>query len=181
MAKVWFGHDSGGYEQVSVPYASENVAVHQLLAVADGADPEKVWSDGEYVTHHDKPIPWLNVPDNVEVVSKAEHNRIHKPRERLNEEICEQIRKEKQSMTFQELSEKYGACKSAIAKHVYGDCSHKETPAIDKKKGPRDGDWRDKDVFKKLYVEQDMTLTEVADELGCSQATASNWKIKHGL
>lgn len=181
MVELWFGHDSDGYEQVSLPYESETVSIHQLVAIADGADAHKVWSDGEYVTHHEIEIPWLNTPDNIEVVSKGEHNRIHKPREVVNESDCQDIRDTINQTTLSNLSEEYGVSKSAIAKHVYGNCDHCSEPAVEKKKGPRNGDWRDKETFRELYIEQGKTLTEIASELGCSQATASNWKRRHDL
>ena len=181
MSKIRFGTNDEGYEELSVLYENEKVAVHQLLAVANGEDPYEVWSNGEYVTHHKRPIEWLNTPNNVTTITKAEHNRIHKPRERTSESDCESIREEIKQKTFEELSEKYGLCKGAVAKHVYGDCSHANTSAVVKSKGPRDGPWKNKELFGELYYEKDMTLAEIADELGCSQTTASKWKIKHEL
>lgn len=53
---------------------TKTVAVHQLLAIAEGADPEKVFSDGDYQVHHIIPIPWLNTPDNICLLSRREHS-----------------------------------------------------------------------------------------------------------
>lgn len=54
--------------------STKSVAVHQLLAIANGADPWKVFSDGDYQVHHIIPIPWLNTPDNVRLLSRREHS-----------------------------------------------------------------------------------------------------------
>jgi transcriptional regulator with XRE-family HTH domain len=53
------------------------VAVHQLLAVADGADPAEVFDSDTHV-HHRTGIPWLNIPDGVEVVTPQEHSDTHR-------------------------------------------------------------------------------------------------------
>lgn len=179
MREIWFGHDNDGYEQLSLPYHSETVTVHQLLAVANGYDPYKVWSDGEFVTHHKSNIPWDNRPENVEVVSKGEHNRIHKPREEINKEKCASIRNS--NLTISELSEKYECSNGAIAKHIYGECTHFSGPARSKQDGPRDGPWRDKETFYKKYINEDMTLSDIADLWNASKTTMSNWKRKHGI
>lgn len=49
------------------------VGVHQLLAIADGADPHKVFSDGEYHVHHGNGVKWDNRPENIEVLRREEH------------------------------------------------------------------------------------------------------------
>ncbi|SFC24126.1 hypothetical protein SAMN05444422_10621 [Halobiforma haloterrestris] len=41
--------------------------------------------------------------------------------------------------------------------------------------------WRDEGRLRELYVEQEMTMTEVGDELGCSHKTIENWLKKHGI
>lgn len=67
------GHE---YWQVMDPDGNTIVGVHQLLAVADGADPADVWADGTEV-HHRTHIPWLNLPGFVEVLTPGEHKRTH--------------------------------------------------------------------------------------------------------
>jgi len=64
-----------GYEYVMS--AGKGVMVHALVAIANGADPEKALVDQDYVVHHKIPIPWLNTPDNLELISKKEHQQIH--------------------------------------------------------------------------------------------------------
>lgn len=73
-----FRHDSDGYEvwRVCDPEGETFVGVHQLLAVADGADPAEVWAEDTHV-HHCTGLQWLNLPDMVEVVGPDEHVRTH--------------------------------------------------------------------------------------------------------
>ena len=71
--------DRDGYERVVIndPDQTRTVAVSQVTAIAHGADPEKVFSDGDYHVHHRNTIPWDNRPENLEVVHYSEHNEIH--------------------------------------------------------------------------------------------------------
>jgi len=52
---------------------------HQLVAIANGADPEKVFSDGDHQCHHVNGIPWDNRPENIEVLTGREHANEHWP------------------------------------------------------------------------------------------------------
>lgn len=75
-------HENGGYEKVGA-YDSEKdgmvfTTVHQLVAIAQGEVPEKVFSDGEYQTHHRTGIPFDNRPENVELLTREEHQRAHR-------------------------------------------------------------------------------------------------------
>jgi len=54
-----------------------SVYVHQLLAIAEGADPKNVFSHGEYHVHHKNGIRWDNRPDNLEFTTREEHMRHH--------------------------------------------------------------------------------------------------------
>jgi len=72
-----------GYEsaQVRAPPGADNktdvVKIHQLVAIAEGADPEKIFSNGAYQCHHKNKIPWDNRPENIEVLSQEEHDKLH--------------------------------------------------------------------------------------------------------
>lgn len=52
------------------------VRVHRLVAIADGADPAKVFS-GEYDVHHVNGMKIDNRPDNIEVLAHDEHAKLH--------------------------------------------------------------------------------------------------------
>lgn len=56
---------------------TKGVGIHQLLVIANGADPHKVFSGGDYEVHHKNTIQWDNRPENIELVSRKEHNEIH--------------------------------------------------------------------------------------------------------
>jgi len=49
------------------------VGLHQLLAIAEGADPHKVFSDGAYHCHHKNGLRWDNRPCNVELKKAEQH------------------------------------------------------------------------------------------------------------
>lgn len=57
--------------------STDQLGVHQLLAIAEGADPEKVFSGGDYHVHHESEVPWDNRPENIELVSEEEHHSHH--------------------------------------------------------------------------------------------------------
>lgn len=79
--------DSSGHERWNVtdPEGSKTVSVHQLLAVADGADPEDVWAEDTHV-HHRTGIPWLNIEGGVEVLTAEEHRAVHREGEWTEED-----------------------------------------------------------------------------------------------
>lgn len=49
------------------------VAIHQLVAIANGADAHKVFSGGEYHVHHKNGCRVDNRPINIELLSRSEH------------------------------------------------------------------------------------------------------------
>jgi hypothetical protein len=72
--------DQNGYEHIKANDGRggiDSVYHHQLIAIADGADPYKVFSSGKYHCHHKIPIPWLNYSKNIEFLSISEHMIAH--------------------------------------------------------------------------------------------------------
>ena len=53
------------------------VYVHQLTAIAAGASPYLVFSDGEYHVHHCNRVRFDNRPENVELRASDDHARHH--------------------------------------------------------------------------------------------------------
>jgi len=68
-----------GYEYVRDRTGGEDntLYLHQLDAIAAGADPAEVFDPDSHV-HHRQSIPWANWPDNVEVVDAAAHGAAHR-------------------------------------------------------------------------------------------------------
>lgn len=68
-----------GYEVVRSKLNGEQdrVYIHQLLAIAEGADPDKVFSDGEWHCHHKNGIRWDNRSDNIDFKRGSEHMADH--------------------------------------------------------------------------------------------------------
>lgn len=67
-----------GYERWScnTENHSGSLPVHRLLAIAEGADPHKIFS-GDYHVHHENGIRWDNRPSNIEVLPSKEHLSLH--------------------------------------------------------------------------------------------------------
>jgi transposase len=81
--RVTIAHTSRGYVSARsrTPQDSDkqmdSVWIHQLVAIADGADPHKVFSDGDYQCHHVNGVKWDNRPTNIELLSQYEHDTLH--------------------------------------------------------------------------------------------------------
>jgi len=75
-----------GYErwQDGPRESNRSVMVHQLLAIAEGADPAKIFSNGDYHVHHKNNIPWDNRPENIELLEAGEHQDVHARGEHLD-------------------------------------------------------------------------------------------------
>jgi len=71
--------DTYGYERIHHQY-EHNVtplAVHRLVALADGKLSFEQFANSEMNVHHVNGIPWDNRPENLEVMTHEEHSRHH--------------------------------------------------------------------------------------------------------
>ena len=76
---VSFRFSKRGYPTLSVSHgtSTSQVRVHSLVAIAAGASPAKVFSNGEYHVHHLNGVPWDNRPGNLAVITSGDHIRSH--------------------------------------------------------------------------------------------------------
>ena len=69
--------NQSGYLIAQCSTDQKRVGIHQLTAIADGADPYKVFSGGEWVVHHISQYKLDNRPGNLLVTKPGMHENIH--------------------------------------------------------------------------------------------------------
>lgn len=164
-----------GYETWST--TDTTVYVHQLLAIADGADPYAVFSS-EYHVHHTDGQPLHNLAENLEVKLVSDHVSDHRKLscEPSRDELREMYVEEK--MSLRDISDRLGCDKSTVSKWL----SKHGISTRDAGGKYRDKYlYKDEEVLYEMYVEREMTITEIADEVGCCANTVSNWLDRHGI
>jgi len=68
------------YVQYAVGNPNEDVSTfyeHQLVLIAEGAEPSNVFSENEMETHFENGCPLDTRPDNVELMDAGEHKELH--------------------------------------------------------------------------------------------------------
>lgn len=67
-----------GYVFVAAEHdgTTQKTGVHQLVAIADGADPYDIFAD-DYIVHHKNRVKWDNRPCNLQTMTMSEHGRLH--------------------------------------------------------------------------------------------------------
>jgi len=75
---VYFKTGTNGYERITHHYRGDRYRLyhHQLLMVAMGEDPHKVFSE-QYDCHHKNEVKWDNRPGNLELMLKSDHMKHH--------------------------------------------------------------------------------------------------------
>lgn len=73
---------ANGYEEII--NGDDVCKIHQLVAIAEGHDPYKVFSRSHHV-HHINEIEWDNRPENLQLLSRSEHLRMHKMKKKYEE------------------------------------------------------------------------------------------------
>jgi transposase len=91
----------GGYKSYSYPLWSglggasdtEYVSVHQLVVIADGADPHDVYGDTSGMqVHHRNGMKCDNRPSNLDLIDMKKHGRRHSPsQEKWTDDDIEQV------------------------------------------------------------------------------------------
>jgi len=100
--------------------------VHHLMLVADGHDPHDVFSD-DTEGHHKRPVPWLNTPDNLELLSTFDHQSHHNTgeahdRAKLSNSDVREIRERMAAgETSFDLADEFGVSPSTIRYAKRGD------------------------------------------------------------
>lgn len=118
----------GAYEYWKDAYDGQQKRIqhHRLLAVAEyGFDALK----GKDV-HHKNGISWDNRPENIELLARDEHAKLHSEtqvEQRENsvpEEHCNAFREKYPDTQQQELAAEYDYSKQTVWRHVNGHCRH---------------------------------------------------------
>lgn len=79
-------------------------------------------------------------------------------------------------MSQSEIGSIFGTSQSTISRWL-NKYNLKTRPSKDKITGP----WRDKESFRHLYFDKEMTIEEMADEWGCGTSTVMRWLKRHGF
>jgi hypothetical protein len=77
VAKASYVKCPRGYRKASCSKYDDMVYIHQLVVISDGESPYDLFS-GENETHHKNSIKWDNRPQNLELLSRLDHQKKHK-------------------------------------------------------------------------------------------------------
>lgn len=83
VERATFYHTDHGYERWTSKHreggerVTKTVFVHQLLAIAEGESPHKIFCESVNI-HHKNEIPWDNRPENIEVLGVWDHMKTHR-------------------------------------------------------------------------------------------------------
>jgi transposase len=171
-----------GYECIRHRYKGEGcrVRVHRLVAVAEhGIEAVK----GK-VVHHKNRIRFDNHPSNLELMEDEEHGlktfeediaRERKSVNRDRKELAELYYDK--GFTIQEIAVIEGLSLSAMVSVFQELGLSKERTS----RKPEENPWSDEELMRQLYVDEQMSIQEVADHLDCHRSTIKEWLCKHDI
>lgn len=173
-----------GYARWRDRVCHESLFVHQLTAIMAGEEPQDVFDESN-VIHHENTHKFDNRPENLQLMTTSEHSKHHyteiEENKIVTEEGCERICSDYPDQNLERISDELDICVSTVWKHLSGGCEHHNKDHTHGYDGPRDGPWRDYNVFYKNYVQKGKPMKQLAQEWDCSTGTVSNWKQKHGI
>jgi len=112
---------------VRIDGGTGDIYEHQLVAIANGANPHEIFANDKQV-HHKNEIKWDNRPENLEVMAQDSHLSHHvtgvdNPGAKLCKQEVKQILKryDSEKMTQKQLANEYGVSQSTISSVVRGD------------------------------------------------------------
>lgn len=154
----------------------DKVAIHQLSAIADGADPNKVFSE-KYHVHHINENKWINGYDNLELKSAEEHVRDHSNEDHgldlpIDKVVDMYVNQQKPTT---EIADIFDCTPESIANYLRREGV--ELDLRDRLSEP----WDDPDRIEELYWDRGMSAEGVADELGCCGKTIRNRMETFGI
>lgn len=173
-----------GYEFFVCPEYRDIVPVSNLLVIADGSDPHVVFDDQTHV-HHKNEVRWDNRLENLEVRDRGDHLRDHFEKNGLTpgsdrpdwwDKDALHSMYWKDGMTQQEIADTVGVSQKSVSEAF-------EKLDIETRSPGQSGQkpWHDRETLNKLYIEEDMSQREVAEELGVSEPTIRKWLDKTGV
>jgi hypothetical protein len=145
----------------------EKAPVHQLCAIADGADPNKVFSE-EWHVHHIDGNKWVNGYDNLEVLPSEEHASGHNPKLDLPiDQILDMYLE--QHMPAHKIADKFDCSDTTIGKRL------RDEGVTVNLSEHRDQPWQDADKIRKMYFDRQLSAREMADRWDCSPGVIYKW------
>jgi len=81
-----------------------------------------------------------------------------------------------EGLSVSDIADKFCVSYATVYRHMEKHGIERRTANQDK-----EGDWKNEEVLRKLYVKNGLSIPEVADELGCGKTTVHRWLKKHGI
>lgn len=79
-----------------------------------------------------------------------------------------------EGLSTRDLAERWGCSRHTVSNWL-------DKFGIEKPSNPENPPWQDAEVLERLYIEQDLTCSEIGDRLGCSGHTVDKWRHRLGV